>query len=141
MKQILRTEWFGTFYKKHFWKYILLWNTLYFWKQEFGNHLEKCFWIYQAFDLRIMGFTILAKKLACKLMFKYEDKSNKFILWWMDPCINLIHDSIHATNLKIRTPSLNHVYIMHGLMNQLTNIYPTSLSKKNHLVLSTHIKL
>ena len=122
MKQILRTEWFGTFYKKHFWKYILLWNTLYFWKQEFGNHLEKCFWICQAFDLRIMGFTILTKKLACKLMFKYEDKSNKFILWWMDPCINLIHDSIHATNLKIQTPFIKPC-IHHAWVDESTNQY------------------
>jgi len=36
--------------------------------------------IYQAFDLRIMEFTILTKRLACKLMFKYEDKSYKLIL-------------------------------------------------------------
>lgn len=56
----------------------------------------------------------------------------------MDPCINLIHDSIHATNLNFQTPSLTHLYIMHGLMNQLTNIYPTSFSEKIHLVLSTH---
>lgn len=40
----------------------------------------------------------------------------------MDPCINLIHDSIHATNLKIQTPFIKPC-IHHAWVDESTNQY------------------